>query len=110
MGRYDNRKYVIIPLSKVEDINYNEIVQKNAQSLRLSEDGEYTFVKFDTDATPSFLDGLTQYSHAEILTVLNDVDGIWYIDNEEALTWRETASNFIADVDWKKFNPFNWFS
>ena len=110
MSRYPNRKYVIIPLSKVEDINYDEIVQKNAQSLRLSEDGEYTFVKFDSGVTPSFLDGLTQYSHAEILTILNDVDGIWYLDEGEKLTWRDDAREFIDEINWNKFNPFNWFN
>ena len=106
----ESRKYVIIPLSKVEDINHSEIVQKNAQSLRLSKDGEYTFVKFDTDTTPSFLDGLTQYSHTEILAVLNDVDGIWYLTEEEQSTWRSTASEFIDGIEWNKSNPFNWFS
>lgn len=106
----ENRKYVIIPLNKVEDINYDEIVQKNAQSLRLSEDGEYTIVKFDTDSIPSFLDGFTQYSHAEILAVLNNVNGIWYLDDGEKLTWRDTAREFIDEVEWSKFNPFNWFS
>ena len=110
MSKYTNRKYVIIPLSKVEDIDYNEIVQKNAQSLRLSEDGEYTFVKFDSGVTPSFLDGLTQYTHSEILTILNDVNGIWYLDEEEQLTWRDTAREFIDEIEWNKFNPFNWFS
>ena len=110
MSKYTNRKYVIIPLNKVEDIDYNEIVQKNAQSLRLSEDGEYTFVKFDSGVTPSFLDGLTQYTHSEILTILNDVNGIWYLDEEEQLTWRDTAREFIDEIEWNKFNPFNWFS
>ena len=32
--------------------------------------GSKTFVKFDTDTTPSFLDGKTQYSHSEILAIL----------------------------------------
>jgi len=110
MSKYTNRKYVIIPLNKVEDIDYDEIVQKNAQSLRLSEDGEYTFVKFDSGVTPSFLDGLTQYTHSEILTILNDVNGIWYLDEEEQLTWRDTAREFIDEIEWNKFNPFSWFS
>ena len=110
MGRYDNRKYVIIPLSKVEDIDYSEIVQKNAQALRLSEDGEYTFVKFDTDTTPFFLNGLTQYSHAEILAVLHDTNGIWYIDEEEAKTWTQTVTDTISNISWNTFNPFNWFN
>ena len=109
MSRYPSRKYVIIPLSKVEDINYDEIIQKNVQSLRLSEDGEYTFVKFEGD-TPSFLNGLTQYTHTEMLTILNNIDGIWYLDEGERLTWRDTAREFIDEVEWSKFNPFNWFS
>ena len=104
----ENTKYVIIPLSKVEDIDFDQVMETSARTLRLSEDGEYTFVKFEGD-TPSFLDGYTQYSHSEILEVLNNTNGIWYIDDEEALTWRDTASDFIDTIAWSKFNPFNWF-
>ena len=104
----ENTKYVIIPLSKVEDVDFDQVMQTSVRTLRLSEDGEYTFVKFEGD-TPSFLDGYTQYTHSEILEVLNDTDGIWYIDSEEAITWRETAGDFINTITWSKFNPFNWF-
>ena len=109
MSKYTNRKYVIIPLSKVEDINYDEIIETDSKSLRLSEDGAYTFVKFEGDTTPSFLDGLTQYTHSEIKAILRDTSGIWYIDSTEALTWTDTVSNFIDNVKWSKYNPFNWF-
>tara|TARA_R110002167_G_scaffold286813_1_gene491753 strand:+ start:882 stop:1214 length:333 start_codon:yes stop_codon:yes gene_type:complete len=109
MSKYTNRKYVIIPLSKVEDINYDEIIETDSKSLRLSEDGAYTFVKFEGDTTPSFLDGLTQYTHSEIKAILRDTSGIWYIDSTEALTWTDTVSNFIDNVGWSKYNPFNWF-
>jgi len=104
----ENTKYVIIPLSKVEDVDFDQVMQTSVRTLRLSEDGEYTFVKFEGD-TPSFLDGYTQYTHSEILEVLNDADGIWYIDNEEAVTWRETVTDFIDTIKWSKANPFNWF-
>jgi len=110
MDRYDNRKYVIIPLSKVEDINYDEIVEKSAQSLRISQDGEYTIVKFDSDITPSFLDGLTQYSHTEIIAIVHDTSGIWHIDDDESSTWRNTVTEVIDAITWSKYNPFNWFS
>lgn len=82
MGRYDNRKYAIIPISKVEDVDFNQVIQSSDMTLRLSKDGEYTFVKF-TGNTPSFLDGLTQYNHTEILAVLNDTSGIWYTNTPE---------------------------
>ena len=105
----ENTKYVIIPLSKVEDIDFDQVMQTSARTLRLSEDGEYTFVKFEGDTTPSFLDGYTQYSHSEMIAILKNADGIWYIDDEEALTWRETVSDFVNTITWSKFNPFNWF-
>ena len=104
----ENTKYVIIPLSKVEDIDFDQVMETSARSLRLSEDGEYTFVKFEGD-TPSFLDGYTQYTHAEIIAVLRDTSGIWYIDEDESLTWGETVRAFASKVSWKNINPFNWF-
>ena len=109
MSKYPNRKYVIIPTSKVEDIDFNQVREKDAKSLRLSEDGEYTFVKFEGDTTPEFLEGFTQYTHAEIIPILNDTAGIWYIDEEEALTWTTTFEKVIDDIKWSKYNPFNWF-
>ena len=105
----EERKYVIIPISEVENIDFDLVEQTSSKTLRISEDGEYTLVKFRGDATPSFLDGYAQYNHDEILSILNDTSGIWYIDDEESLTWRETAKLFIDTVKWSNFNPFNWF-
>ena len=104
----ENTKYVIIPLSKVEDVDFDQVMQTSARTLTLSQDGEYTLVKFTGD-TPLFLDGYTQYTNSEILTILKDPSGIWYIDDEEAVTWKETVDNFIATIKWSKANPFNWF-
>jgi hypothetical protein len=105
----ENRKYVIIPLVEVEDVDFSQVMQDSAQTLRLSEDGEYTFVKFEGD-TPSFLEGKTQYTYTEILAILNDIDGIWYIDSEEAKTWEQTIRGALEKITWKSLNPFNWFS
>ena len=63
MARYEDRKYVIIETSEVENIDFNQVLEDSPKTLRLSEDGEYTFVKFKGD-TPNFLDGKTQYTHA----------------------------------------------
>jgi hypothetical protein len=109
MARYKGRKYVIIPLSEVENIDFDQVLEGSSKSLRISEDGEYTFVKFEGNTTPSFLDGFTQYTHAEILTILNNTSGIWYIDEEEAKIWTQTVKDAISGISWNTFNPFNWF-
>lgn len=64
-----SRKYVIIDASDVASINFNEVSETSADTLRFSIDGSKTFVKFDGD-TPSTLIGKTSYSHSEILTIL----------------------------------------
>ena len=105
----EDRRYVIIPLSEVEGVDFNQVIQDSARTLRISEDGEYTFVKF-IGTTPSFLDGKTQHTHNEMLVILNNTDGIWYIDSEEAKTWREVVSSVIDSISWSAYNPFNWFT
>jgi len=103
----DDRKYVIIPTTEVENIDFNQVIQTSADSLRLSEDGDYTFVKFTGD-TPSFLEGKTQYTHSEFINILNDTNGIWYIDDIEILTWTDEVKKYINHINWDSFNPFNW--
>jgi len=63
-------KYCIIESTEVSSINFGEVLETSADTVRYSTDGSKTFVKFDSDTTPSFLDGKTQYSHSEILTIL----------------------------------------
>ena len=65
-----SRKYVIINANEVSSVNFDQVDETSADTVRYSVDGSKTFVKFDSDTTPSFLDGKTQYSHSEILTIL----------------------------------------
>ena len=67
---YENRKYVIIENSEISSINFSEVMETSANTLRFSLDGTKTLVKFTGD-TPSFLDGKTQYTHSEILNILS---------------------------------------
>ena len=64
-----NRKYVIISNSEVPSVDFNQVLETSAQTLRFSLDGSATFVKFEGD-TPSFLAGKTQYTHSDMLTIL----------------------------------------
>jgi len=65
-----SRKYVIINADEVDSVDFSQVDETSADTIRYSVDGTKTFVKFDTDTTPSFLDGKTQYSHSEILAIL----------------------------------------
>ncbi len=76
---YENRKYVIINASEVGTVDFSQVNETSADTLRYSNDDSQTFVKFDGD-TPSFLDGKTQYTHSQILTILDGED--WTEDLE----------------------------
>ena len=65
-----SRKYVIINADELDSVNFDQVDETSADTVRYSLDGSKTFVKFDSDTTPSFLDGKTQYTHSEILTIL----------------------------------------
>ena len=68
-----DRKYVIINASEVSSIDFNQVYETSTNTLRYNNDNTQTFVKFTGD-TPSFLNGKTQYTHSEILVILNEVD------------------------------------
>jgi len=73
------RTYVIIDASEVANVDFNQVQETSADTLRYSVDGTKTFVKFEGD-TPSFLIGEPQYDHAEILNILGGPE--WTADEE----------------------------
>lgn len=64
-----SRKYVIINADEVSSVDFSQVDETSADTIRYSLDNSQTFVKFDSD-TPSFLSGKTEYTHSEILTIL----------------------------------------
>ena len=64
-----SKTFVIIDASEVANVNFDQVLETSADTLRYSLDGTKTFVKFEGD-TPGFLIGEPQYDHAEILNVL----------------------------------------
>jgi len=96
-------KYVIIGTDEVENVDFSQVMQDSVQTLRISEDGNLTFVKFKGE-TPSFLEGKTQYTHTEIMAILEDANGVWFVTEAEENTWQDEARIVLS-----KLNPFNWF-
>ena len=63
------KTYIIIDASEVANVDFSQVQETSADTLRYSVDGSKTFVKFEGD-TPSFLEGKTQYTHSEMLVEL----------------------------------------
>ena len=66
-----SRKYVIIDADEVSSVDFSQVFETSAQTLRYNIDpvGTKTFMKFE-GSTPDFLAGKTQYTYSQILTIL----------------------------------------
>jgi len=62
-------KYVIIDSSEKDNINFSEVSETSAETLRYSLDNSQIFLKFN-GSTPSFLEGVTQYTLNQVLAIL----------------------------------------
>jgi len=62
------RKYVIVNSSEVSNFDFSQLVD-SSETSRYSLDNSKILARFEGD-TPSFLDGDTEYTKAEILTIL----------------------------------------
>ena len=63
------RNYVIIDASEVSSVDFDQVLETSADTLRYNIAGTKTFVKFEGD-TPSFLEGKTANTHSEMLEIL----------------------------------------
>ena len=63
------KTYCIIDSSEVSSVNFDQVAETSADTLRYSLDGTQTFVKYEGEQ-PSFLNGKKEYNHSEILTIL----------------------------------------
>jgi len=100
MSTFENRRWVIIPATEVENIDFSQVMESSSESLRHSVDGSKTFIKYEiniipqdithtfidpetgeestsvtvagTYGRPTFLDygTVTEYTHSEILAIL----------------------------------------
>jgi len=62
--------YCIIDASEVSSVDFDQVAETSADTLRYSLDGTQTFVKYE-GTQPFFLLGKTEYDQEEILTILS---------------------------------------
>ena len=106
---FENRRWLVIPVSIVDDIDFNQVHEPNAESLRKSIDETLTFVKYEVNVveetyTETFEDletgeeitntveagvygrpsiyseEYTEYTHSEILELLSTEQWIKLIE------------------------------
>ena len=78
---FENRKYVILNADELDSIDFSQVQETSANTVRYNNDNSKFFVKFDGD-TPSFLDGKTQYTRADIRALLTTEGSGWHINQE----------------------------
>jgi len=47
MSRFPNRRWLVIPASEVENVDFNQVLESSADSLRYNVAGTETFVKYE---------------------------------------------------------------
>lgn len=75
----DNLRYVIFNYAEVDKINFNEVFETSIETLRLTEDGLRTFVKWIGDE-PSCVSNLISksiiYNNEEMLDILDQPEWV----------------------------------
>jgi hypothetical protein len=78
------RTYLIIPTSELSKVDFSQVCETSADTVRKSVDETKTFIKWD-DSEPSFVSSITgtegPYTHTEILTIL--ATDVWTSSEEE---------------------------
>ena len=73
---YDNRQFAIFSTTELPLINFSEVLETSADTVRTSTDGTLTFVKWEDGGTvPPSVEALTTivgyYTYEEILVILS---------------------------------------
>ena len=71
---FDHRHYVIFATSEIDTIDFTQVFETSAETLRKSVDETKTFVKYEGETMPTSVLSLTTkegpYSYEEILAIL----------------------------------------
>ena len=74
ISTFSNRNYLILPTSQINLIDFDQVLETSAATLRKSVNGQKTFIKWNGMTVPSFIASLTDtqgpYTHEEITSIL----------------------------------------
>jgi len=77
---YGNRQFLILNVSELNLVNFSQVLETSYSTVRLSVDGTKTFVKWDSEIEPSFVNLLTTkegpYNYEEFLNILSTSEWI----------------------------------
>jgi hypothetical protein len=72
---YDNREFMIFNVSELGTINFTQVLETSADTVRKSVNQTKTFVKWDGQVIPQCVQDLTTkegpYTYNEMLTILS---------------------------------------
>lgn len=75
---FEERNYMIFNMSEAGQIDFTQVLETSADTLRLSVNGSKSFVKWEGGVVPSSIDALTTkdgpYTHAAMLTILSSAE------------------------------------
>jgi len=82
---YEQRNFAIFSTTELNQINFNEVLETSAETVRVSTSGDLTFVKWDGETPPPSVQALTTlegpYTYTEILDILSTPE--WTAPMEE---------------------------
>lgn len=73
LQEYDNREFMIFNVSELDQIDFTQVLETSADTVRKSIDGTKTFVKWDGAMPQCVIDLTTSegpYTYEEILAIL----------------------------------------
>ena len=70
MARFENRRWAVISADDVAGIDFSQVLETSADSLRYNVASTETFVKYEGSKPSSVPADAVEYTHSEILTLL----------------------------------------
>jgi len=82
---HEDRKYIIFPVAEINKVDFSQVLETSADTLRKSVDGFKTLIKWDSVEIPSFVSTIVEadgpYTYNEILVIMATPEWISPIPN-----------------------------
>ena len=72
----DNRKYIIIDSSELDNLDFSELLTTSKELARKNLNETKAIVSFDE--RPAYFSFASTYTNDELLEIINNIDNGWY--------------------------------